>query len=205
MALKGKLCVLLSGGFDSAVLAAYALRQGCEVFPLFVRAGYAWERAELYWTRRLLGAIAHPRLRPLAVAAHEAPIPPGHWARTGRRAPGPGLPWTAVELPGRNLLLLSQAAVYCRTAQVPAVALAVLKGNPFSDATPEFRRRFEAVARSGLGASLRVLAPFSRMTKKQVARLVPDFPAKLTFSCLSPRGLRHCGACAKCEERGWVI
>lgn len=47
-----KACVLASGGFDSGVLLADLLERGHEVHPFYVRFGYNWEDAELYWLRR---------------------------------------------------------------------------------------------------------------------------------------------------------
>ena len=39
-----RICVLVSGGVESAALLAHFLRRGHGVLPLYMRAGYAWER-----------------------------------------------------------------------------------------------------------------------------------------------------------------
>ena len=57
--------VLLSGGLDSAVLAAAEIDAGCDIWPMHVRAGLAWETAEAGAIERLLAAPpfkgrAHP-------------------------------------------------------------------------------------------------------------------------------------------------
>ena len=79
--------------------------------------------------------------------------------------------------------------------------MAVLKGNPFPDARPRFLRQMSKATGLALGAKLRITAPYLKLSKDQVLRLVKGFPVELTFSCLAPKGLRHCGACSKCEER----
>ena len=49
--------------------------------------------------------------------------------------------------------------------------------------------------------AFRVEAPFRFLSKEEVVRRAGDLPWRLTFSCLSPRGLSPCGRCNKCEER----
>ncbi len=57
--------VLLSGGLDSAVLAAHEARHAT-VQPLYVSVGLAWEGAELAMVDRLLAAPAFSeQVRPL--------------------------------------------------------------------------------------------------------------------------------------------
>ena len=55
------LAVLVSGGVDSAVLLAEAVRVYPAVHPLFVRTGLFWEAAELDHLNRFLAAIRAPR------------------------------------------------------------------------------------------------------------------------------------------------
>lgn len=197
-----EVCVLVSGGVDSSVLVADLLRRGHVVHPLYVRCGLIWEAAELRWLRRLLAALKSPRLRPLTVS--EMPVGPlisRHWSVTGRGVPGRRSAWDSVYLPGRNLLLVSQAGLFCSARAVPVIALGLLKGNPFPDARPVFLRRTQALLKAAFGVPLRLRVPYNGLTKRQVAGRLPSFPMELTFSCLRPRGLRHCRACSKCEER----
>lgn len=197
-----QVCVLVSGGVDSSVLVADLLRRGYAVHPLYVRCGFIWEAAELSWLRRLLAALKTARLKPLIVSEIPAgPLIGRHWSMTGRGVPGSGSAWESVYLPGRNLLLLCQAGLFCAARGIPTVALGLLKGNPFSDASPIFLRKMQEVLRAAFGVPIRLRTPYRAMTKRQVARKMPDFPFDLTFSCLRPQGLRHCRACSKCEER----
>ncbi len=197
-----KIAVLMSGGVDSAALAAELLGRGFEVHPLYVRSGFRWERAELHWLRRLLRALRSRRLKPLTVArAPMGGLIGRHWSLTGEGVPATGSADIEVYLPGRNLFLLSEAGLYCAMNGVPEIALATLKANPFPDATPVFRRSMSRALSAGLGRPIRVSAPYARLTKRQALARAPGAPYHLAFSCLKPRGLRPCGRCNKCEER----
>ena len=52
--------MLVSGGLDSAVLLAEAVRVYSAVHPLYVRAGLLWETVEQIYLHRFLAAIATP-------------------------------------------------------------------------------------------------------------------------------------------------
>src|SRR5437762_7154395 len=100
--------VLLSGGLDSAVLAADEA-ESWTVHPVYVAEGLAWEGAEQEVLRQLLGA---PPL-----AGRTAPLvrlefsmsdvyAPTHWAITGT-PPAYDTPDEDVYLHGRNVSLIS--------------------------------------------------------------------------------------------------
>ncbi|MBI2385308.1 MAG: 7-cyano-7-deazaguanine synthase [Elusimicrobia bacterium] len=204
--MRRKVCILASGGFDSGVLLADYLERGYEVHPFYVSSGFFWEKAELHWLRRFLKALKSPRLKPLTVA--ETPmgwIMGGHWSLTGKGVPSSRAAWDSVYLPGRNLLLLSQAGVYAATRGLPLVVLGVLRGNPFADSKPRFLMDMESAINDALRSRLKVEAPYTKLHKDGVARLAERlgkrFPLELTFSCLRPRGVDPCGKCSKCAER----
>jgi 7-cyano-7-deazaguanine synthase len=196
--------VLLSAGLDSAVLAASEARRG-RVQPIYVSAGLAWEASELAALARLLreppfaGALA-----PLARLSFtvEDLYPSSHWALRGE-PPAFDTPDEDVYLAGRNVALLSKAAIYCARHGIGRVALGPLAGNPFPDATAEF---FDAMARAlslGLVHPLAIDAPFASMDKSAVIRLGVELgvPLALTLSCMNPQEGKHCGRCSKCRER----
>lgn len=200
-------CVLVSGGVESAALLARSLERGDLIHPLFVRCGFWWEDVELHWLRRQLRALRSPRLMPLIVADahHLAGARPGHWAFGGGRAPGAKAAYDSVFLPGRNLSLLSCAAALCAERGLSRVAIGTMGGNPFADATPAFRRGFERLARASFGRRLAVEAPFKAMSKDQVVARFSGARYDLTFSCVRPKGREHCGRCSKCAERRSAI
>ena len=196
--------VLLSGGLDSAVLVAREAAAR-EVQPLYVSAGLAWESEELALVERLLRSSAYARrVAPLARLAVDVGdvYPRTHWAIRGT-PPAYDTPDEDVYLPGRNVLLLAKAGVYCALHRIPRVAIGPLAGNPFPDATPEF---FEAMGRAlsaGLAHPLAVEAPFAALHKEDVIRLGASLGVRfeLTLSCMNPTAGRHCGLCSKCRER----
>src|SRR3989338_2428282 len=193
---------LVSGGVGRAVLVASRARAGRRVVPLFIRQGLRWETVERYWLGRWLAAVPG-RLAPLVTL--EMPVgdlyEARHWSVAGRRVPQSRDPDEAVELPGRNLLLAAKAAVYCARHGIPQMAFGTLRGNPFADATPRFRRALGAALTVGLGRRVAIVAPLAGLTKAQVIRRGRALPLGWTFSCLQPRGRRHCGRCQKCGER----
>src|SRR5579872_6676877 len=112
--LPPELAVLVSGGLDSAILVGEALGAGSAVHPLYVRNGLSWEPVEFQHLRRFLEAVHTPALRPLTVL--EMPVADlygDHWSVTGRGVPGADTDDGAVFLPGRNVLLLSKAMLWC--------------------------------------------------------------------------------------------
>jgi 7-cyano-7-deazaguanine synthase len=195
--------VLLSAGLDSAVLAAAEAR-AATVQPIYVSTGLAWEREELAALDRLLAAEVFSRLTPIARLTFTARdvYPPTHWALRGD-PPGFDTPDEDVYLTGRNIMLLSKAAIYCAQHGIARIALGPLAGNPFPDATPEFFDSIGSALSLGLAHAIRIDAPFSEKEKSEVIRLGLHLgvPLELTLSCMNPKDGRHCGRCSKCRER----
>lgn len=197
-------CVLVSGGADSAVLLDHYRKRGDTVFPVYVRQGLRWEKAELYWLQKYLRAVRNSRLKPLTVLEAANPTK-NHWSRNGKRVPGLKSPDQAVYLPGRNILLCSQAAVWCAERKIGTIAMGSLRGNPFPDATQRFFKTLSQALSLGLGRKIAIRAPFLHRRKKEILKSTQHLPLRLTFSCLAPRGTRPCGRCNKCAERTKVF
>lgn len=196
-----KSAVVLVSGADSEILVAELLTQGWTVLPLYVRCGFRWERTELVRVRRALKALRHRALKPLLVA--RAPMDPlmgGHWSMTGKGVPDAAAAWDSVYLPGRNMVLLTEAWLHATAKGAQAVVIGTLKNNPFPDATPKFRAAAEKALNLALDAKVKVLAPYAGLKKRQVLARAGKFPLRLAFSCLRPKGARACGNCSKCKE-----
>jgi 7-cyano-7-deazaguanine synthase len=200
--------VLLSGGLDSAVLVAEEAARGT-VQPIYVSVGLAWENAERLATARLLASgKLGPRVKELASLSVDMTdvYPAAHWARTGQ-APGYHTPDEDVYLPGRNIVLLGKAAVFCAAAGIGRLVIGTLDHNPFPDATLEFRRAFAAALSLGLAHPIDIAAPYAGVEKTEVIRRAAahQVPLELTLSCMNPAiddGVpKHCGLCSKCRER----
>jgi 7-cyano-7-deazaguanine synthase len=202
VATEGAVAVLASGGLDSAVLVADLASQGREVTPIYVRFGLAWEGVERSHLERFLASLPSRDVKPLIVLDMPvADLYGAHWSVTGRDVPDEDSPDSAVYLPGRNLLLLVKASVWCALNGVPTIALGTLAANPFPDADDQFFATFSVLAARALDRPLEVLTPFAGRAKHEVLELGRSFALDLTFSCIAPRGERHCGHCNKCAER----
>ena len=200
--------VLFSGGLDSAVLLAEEAARG-EVQPVYVRVGLAWERAETAAIKRLMTTdLIKSTMRPLVSLTVDMSdvYPASHWAMQGR-PPAYDTPDEDVYLPGRNIVLLGKAGVFCASAGITRVVLGTLDHNPFPDATPSFRAAMASALSLGLAHTLRIDAPYAQASKADVIRKGDRLgvPLELTLSCMNPRegrdGIAHCGFCSKCRER----
>jgi 7-cyano-7-deazaguanine synthase len=196
--------VLFSAGLDSAVLAADALTRG-RVRPIYVGVGFAWEAEERAMAARL---FAQPpfagRIDPLVTLSFDMRdiFPASHWAVRGE-PPAFDTPDEDVYIHGRNVILVSKAAVYLSREKISTLLLGTLAGNPFPDATAEFFASMSRALTLGLGAPVAIEAPLAARHKSAVIRrgVALGVPLELTLSCMRPEGGMHCGQCSKCRER----
>jgi len=194
--------LLLSGGLDSCILLGHLLGQGQRVRPFYIRSQLVWQRAELLAVEQFLRAVASPKLEELVILD----LPLGdlyadHWSITGASVPDAQSADDAVYLPGRNVLLVVKAALWCRLHGIERLALAVLASNPFADATPEFFAQLESALAQATGGRVEIIRPLAHLDKRAVLGLARGLPLELTFSCIAPQRGLHCGRCNKCAER----
>lgn len=215
-----EIAVLASGGLDSSILLYDLSRPHTKVYPLYIKSGLFWERVELYWLRRFLKAIRllssvpvdsrwkgrHDlganfiqRLTILKLPMHD--LYDGHWSLTGHNVPDYAASNPSVYLPGRNLVLLSKASLFCAMNHIGTLALGPLKGNPFKDSSRTFFKLFQRSASQALDTRITITAPYLDLSKNEVIRRGRLLPLELTFSCIRPVGRYHCGMCNKCAER----
>ena len=81
---------------------------------------------------------------------------------TGQGIPDSDAPDEEMYIPGRNILLIGLAAVWCSTHDVNRVVIGSLGSNPFPDATPAFFTSFSEVLSSGLNHKIVVDGAVSR-------------------------------------------
>ena len=196
--------VLCSGGLDSVVLVAHEAQAG-DVQPIYVSVGLAWEAAERAVLDHLATtAVFRGRVRPLVTLdmTMRDVYPSSHWAVRGT-PPAYDTPDEDVYLAGRNVVLLSKAAVYCAGAGIHRIAIGPLAGNPFPDATPAFFAAMAQALSLGLDHRIDVAAPFASLHKADVVRIGVSLgvPLEWSLSCMNPRDGLHCGLCSKCRER----
>jgi 7-cyano-7-deazaguanine synthase len=198
----GRIAVLASGGLDSSVMLARIARHRPEVFPVYIRTGLVWEKDEIAVLRRFIKQIAIRSIQPLSILdVPMGDIASDHWSMTGKKVPGYQAALASNYIPGRNLTLLSKAAVFCARKEIGEVALALLEANPFPDARPAF---FDALSNAidlGVGLRLKIATPWVGKSKAEVIALGRGLPLQWSVSCIKPRGNLHCGQCTKCAER----
>ena len=211
--------VLLSGGLDSAVLAAHEANTA-RVVPVYVGVGLAWEGAEAAMVERLLATPPYRNVDPLARVSFTMRdvYAPTHWAIRGV-PPAYDTPDEDVYLAGRNLVLLTKAGVIASKVKADRIALGPLAGNPFPDARPEFFAAMSRALTLGLDHAIEIVTPFLSLEKEAVIERGVELgvPFELTLSCMNPvfapnapdapdapdapRAPLHCGLCSKCRER----
>lgn len=203
--------VLLSGGLDSAVAAAWAAASGHVVSALSVDYGQR-HRAELLAARQIAAALGIADHRVLAVdlrvvggsALTDAIAVPRDRQEIGREIP-------VTYVPARNAVFLSLLAGFAEVVGASHLVLGVnvqdYSGYP--DCRPEFLRAFAHALRAGtrmgaLGGDLQIHAPLLHLSKAGIVRLgvALGIDLSLTLSCYDPpaEGL-HCGHCDACHLR----
>ena len=205
--------VLLSGGMDSATVAAIARADGFDVYALSFSYGQR-HAAELAAARRVaaaVGAVGHEimtiDLRAFGGSALTADIdvPKDRPLDTI----GEAVPVTYV--PARNTIFLSFALAWAETlgAQDIFIGANALDYSGYPDCRPEYIEAFERLAnlatRAGdEGRPFRVRAPLLSLGKREIVErgraLGVDFGVTLTCYDPSPDGAA-CGRCDACRLR----
>src|SRR5262249_61542406 len=90
-----------------------------------------------------------------------------HWAITGR-PPAYHTPDEDVYLPGRNVVLLGKAGVYCAASGIHRLVPGTLAHNPFPDAADEVRDAMARALSPGLAPDRHAEAPYARGGQAQV-------------------------------------
>jgi 7-cyano-7-deazaguanine synthase len=206
--------VLLSGGLDSATVAAIAIGQGFEVNALSFSYGQR-HSGELEAARRVAQSldianhrVANIDLRVFGGSAltDDIEVPKGRSAEEM----GQGIPITYV--PARNTIFLSYALAWAEVLGSSDVFIGVnaLDYSGYPDCRPEYIRAFEAMANLATRAAvegrqrLTIHAPLIDLTKAQIIRrgLALGVDYSLTSSCYDPApNGQPCGHCDSCLLR----
>lgn len=202
---KDTVAAMVSSGIASLVLLEELAGQYKTVVPIYVVSGLIWEPVERYWLRRFHRQMKRRHNSIGDLIDISLPLTPiyrrGYWALEGGEVPSRFAADTLMELPGRTLLLLTATSVFCQTHGVGELAIGTLAGAPFKDQKPEFLEHFEVLTGLGLKHKVKILTPLIKLKKAAVLRKATDLPLDQTFSCISPKGRKHCGHCYKCGER----
>lgn len=209
-----KAVILLSGGLDSATVAAMAGAQGFTLYALTVNYNQR-HMAELIAAKKVASALGVKRQEVLSIDLRAF----GKSALTDDIAvPKPGdvslipndIPVTYV--PARNTIFLSLALAFAESLEAFDIFCGVntVDYSGYPDCRPEFIRAFEATANLGTKAAIEgqgrfvIHTPLIEMNKAQIIlkgiSLGVDY--SLTHSCYDPdeQG-RACGNCDSCLLR----
>jgi len=196
--------ILLSGGIDSATTLYIAKQQGYHLRALIFEYKQL-HRKEIAAAKKI-ACCAGIDYQCLSIN-----IPWSRSALTDSRIPLPldqaaglhGIPSTYVS--GRNIIFLSYAVSFAESINAKAVFIGahIHDYSGYPDCRPEFLDAFQAAIRRGLKvASIKIVAPLLRKSKKEIIRtgLRLKVPYKFTWSCYSGRR-RPCGRCDSCYFR----
>lgn len=206
MAKNSKAVVLLSGGMDSCVCAALAVRDH-DTAAVHVSYGQRTEDRErtaflavcerLGIENRLI--TRNEALRAIGGSALTDPniaVPEGHTL-------GQEIPVTYV--PFRNAHFLAVAVSWAEVLGAGQVYIGAVEqdSSGYPDCRPGYYAAFNALIRQGTKeGNIEVVTPLIAMRKSQIVRLglELDAPLDLTWSCYQGNA-RACGSCDSCRLR----
>jgi 7-cyano-7-deazaguanine synthase len=203
--------VLLSGGLDSATVAAKALSEGDELTALSINYGQrnvrelrcATRQVEIFGIRRHftvavnLALWCRTELTGHEDGAHEGATPSGNPSRGSY-------------VPGRNAVFIAMALSLAEAERADAVYLGFTAADVlYPDTQEAFLRAFGQLSSvfSDFRAGLPELsAPLIKQDKAGVVRLALELgvPIEETWSCFRS-GETHCGVCGACRIRDFAL
>ena len=206
--------VLLSGGLDSATVAAIAAGEGFQINALSFSYGQR-HSFELEAARKVAKSlqVAQHRVATIdlrvfggSALTDHIDVPKG---RSGTEMEH-GIPITYV--PARNTIFLSFALAWAEVLGSNDIFIGVnaLDYSGYPDCRPEFIRAYEQMANLATKAgvegrqTLTIHAPLMHLTKAQIIRKGMDLSVdySLTSSCYDPRpDGKPCGECDSCFLR----
>lgn len=199
--------VLVSGGMDSLVLAAFATRES-DIALLHVNYGQPTERKEL----ACFHAIAnHLKVKDRLVADI------GYLKAIGGSAltdPGiaipeadpdrPGVPVTYVPFRNAHFVCIAVSWAEVIGAKNVYIGAVMADSSGYPDCRPEFYEAMNEAVRRGTkdGSGIRVQAPFVRLRKKDLVLMGKSLgvPFEHSWSCYR-EGEKACGRCDSCALR----
>jgi len=197
--------VVFSGGMDSSTALWWARRE----FPAVSAVSFSY--GSKHNAREL--AAADVICRKLGIPRLEIPLDfIGRYFHSSLLKSGGDIPegtynevnMASTVVPFRNGIMLAAAAGLAEDSGCSAVILGNHSGDHaiYPDCRPEFIDGMAKAIEVGTGGKVKLLSPFCRMTKGQIAALGAELGVDffLTWSCYNGRE-KHCGKCGTCRER----
>lgn len=185
--------LLLSGGPDSATLAAWAKKNGhTNLKALYLRCGHTTDKMELASADQVAASV-DAQLEIIDTTQMVA-------ALGGQRIL---IHSEASIMPFGNAIVLSMAVTYALRIKANSILIALHADDAAesNEYTREFIDSIEKLAQWTQG-DIRILTPFINMRKSEVFQLGYDLGVDYskTWSCVRP-GEIHCGYCGACRAR----
>lgn len=204
---KPRSVVLLSGGMDSCVCAALAVRES-EAAALHISYGQRTEERERWSFERICDRLGIQRRLAIrnealgiiggsALTDSEIEVP-----EAGEQI-GAGIPVTYV--PFRNAHFLSAAVSWAEVLDAEKIYIGAVEqdSSGYPDCRPEYYRAFNQVVKAGTReGKIVIVTPLIAMRKVEIVKLGLELgtPFDLTWSCYS-REDEACGVCESCVLR----
>ena len=207
-----KAIVLLSGGMDSAVVAAVALNDGYDVSALHLNYGQRTQSRELqafydlceYYSiqEKLIVDIEYlNQIGGTSLIDKSIPIPKNAVENTR-------IPNTYVPFRNGNILAIAVSWAEVIGADAIYIGSNTIDSSGYPDTSKEFLETFELAANLGTkfgiagSSKLKIKAPLIDLSKKDIVLKGKEFnvPFELTWSCYEDNEIA-CGECDSCLLR----
>ncbi len=200
---KNAVIILVSGGLDSAILLAEEASKNKKVYPVFIKTGLRYEKAQFLALQKFIRALRNENIqKPVSLHLSVSEIfPKDHWALNGKKIPPLLSPDGSCYLPGWNLLILAPALTFAAQHGISSLKLAHVAHNPYPDGQAGFFAAFEKTAEKAFETKIKIERPYEKLEKSQVLKRGKNFPLQYTLTCINPIRNQHCGKCHKCAER----
>jgi len=201
--------IVLSGGMDSAVLMADALKKGKTLEAISFDYGSKHNGRELPMARELCKKfkvrhqiISLPFINELfssSLLSSGDAVPDGSYMASNMKS---------TVVPFRNGIMLSIAAGYAESVDASEVLLGSHSGDHhiYPDCRPEFNNAFADAVHIGTDGKVQICFPFSHLDKRDIGDLgrTLGLDFSRTWTCYKG-GEIHCGTCGACDERKYAL
>ena len=185
---------LVSGGFDSTLMAVLTKEEGIVQYPLFIDYGQLCKEAELKACLAIHKNYDLPSPQIMNISGFGRLISSGLTDTKARLNED-------AFLPGRNLLFLVIASAYAYQTKSSTVAIGLLNEECrlFPDQTKAFIKKTEALINLAIGGDIKIITPLIEFTKSDVIKLANKKGIKGSYSCHAGT-FPPCGKCISCLE-----
>lgn len=203
-----KAIILLSGGMDSAVVAAYARKEGYKLCALHLNYGQRTQQKELWAFEQL---CKHYEIEEKLIVDISYLAQIGGSSLTDNNLEVEDADLSRREIPNtyvpfRNANIMSIAVSWAEVIGANAIFIGAnqVDSSGYPDTRKEFFEAFEKMIKLGTKPTtqIEIKTPIIEMTKSEIVLLGKqlDVPFELTWSCYRSNELA-CGTCDSCALR----